>query len=1711
MSTNSESLKITDDCPCCCCDSLSSELDNGITVPSDTGSMGLTENGTCLNCTSSYFSYSSDKTKCGVCVTVPLEASAMSLNWVRLGGQDGYNSSYNNDFWMPAGGCAVFSFLPQLNTMGGFYQSIFSEDGTYSFGSGAGFPVQVEHPILGFQDPANTTYFTTYHQETGVYFEYFGGQLTAFDALYGRVNRRYDTRGNVLQYNYAPNTTSSQLLRSITGEIGGNVIPYFYYADETLDGFAHFAPITKIYVLDVANASNSRTIYFEYTSYHNPITNDSLQYLSKVVNPTGCTQLYDPITPFNDLHDTYQLRREVDAEGFQTYFAYSGATLSQVTEPEGRIVYYEYVSFGETHQVPLGRNKSFMLWDVSGFGQQMFLPKRDTDALGNTTYFGYDATLKRIVQQVDPNQNITYYRYVGGGGANRYALALKLSAFNQAQTYFGYVSGLFDLAKMVGPRQTSTFSQTTYYQYDSFRNRTVMVDALGETTLYGRDAEGHLVRQMDARGNTTYYNYNLVTGNLDSQSDALGDTAYYGYSSFRDKVRSVSPRWVESTMAAFTTYFVYDQLARMTARVDPLNNVTYWDYTARSLLLDTVDAVGTDTSYTYNGLRLMTQKTVTSLAGTQLTQEKYGYDIYKNRTALLDARLNATYYTYDQIDRLTSQVDALKEGTYYFYDSVGNRTVLRDARGNSTYFGYDLLSRQTAMRDALGNATYFGYDLSNNRTAILDPNRNPAYFFYDQLDRLQATRDALANPTYFYFDLVGNRSTVTDARSNTTYYFYDQANRNTVIRDAQGNVTYFGFDARGNKIRVMDARLNSTYFIYDALDRSSRSIDALSNPTYIFYDAVSNRTQLMDARFNTTYYFYDGLHRTTARRDALADSTYFFYDATNNQTALRNPNAHSTYFGYDTINRLIQIQDALGNATYFSYDSVGNRTKVTDADKHTTYFQFDTINRLSAIRFPDTGSAYFFYDPASNRTKDVDPLGKATYYAYDALNRASRTTDALFRTVYFEYDPVSNLSRQVGAEGESSAYTYDALNRRTNIAYTPAGAVVSASLGTNPYFVYDPVSNLVQMGDLWGLHLMGYDADNRIVRHLHPNQSVVYFEYDPTWNQTTVAYPGTSGRSGRGYDAVNRQIRIQSPSGETAYFAYDSASNLTQRLLANSVKLTATYDPVERISQWRHANASGGSLTYFDYSRDAKGLITKAVREATYTTYYTYDPNDRLTKEVWAKTGATPSEVYGYRYAYDLAGNRLKALINGAATYYLYDKANQLTVKGTNAKFATPTYYVYDKNGSVTNMVPSSGAATYFAYNTEGLVARIKWADATTTYFFYDGKLRRYGMNANGSMTYFLWDGSNLLQELNLNGTVKEEHTNATSSLPGIGQVVEVNRPGQTQQKIYPVMDWRGTITKWMQSDGLTVFSSRESDAFGTIIPNSLTGTWPGRWGYQGQSWMEVTSGNGSQTLLLSPTRLYNPTDGIFVQRDPLPQHAFVGQPSRNTKSTDWQFAPYQYISSQPTALMDPSGLITSGPIQQGGGGTLAVQTTVITGPGGRCGQYNVAFTFDLYSPAIARASGWIIQRIFRSGYTQYCDYEFFGGGPQVAPGTEFWEAFPVSFFSTRVTDTFLYGGEDHTYGFLTTLGEARFYSSDDPAFQSGFRDGMDPSTDPDWNNPAFKSPDSGAAPSTWNKPRFWDASNPLTTPMVFHGVDVQWWCCCYGEDSVNKYFHAWP
>ena len=894
------------------------------------------------------------------CISLPLKSGrSLIFKWNRLSGMGvpsgmhGSATSYYN--WSPSGESSLFSFLPQCYAEVNSDPStnmafVHTEEGNYTH--------DVQELVAGYLPVTQTwdaTYFTQIFLVPGVYYEYFTDSPDFGPGpMNGRLNRIYDRNGNELFYSWYLDSNNLALLDRITGsDLAGNVIPYFIYPGNTQQ------PITQIYLYDTVAPHNSRSIYFEYIyvpdDTTDPVNTNTYAILSKTINPNGCAREYDMRYPYdtNTAANYYVLKREVDAGGYQTYFEYAITQyiilLTKTVEPEGRITYYDYHAFNDNRKAYLGRKRSYF---EIGYIGDLSVPamQTETDPLGNVTYYIYidpDPAIGvggiiRYNLVIEPNGNQTYYNYNyeidASTGFPLYNLALlaTTSVFNGAQTYFQYGAPIsYDVTSMTGPRRVAgSYDVTTYYTYDGNRNRTATIDALGNSTKYGRDGVGRVAALMDPRGGVTYFNYSQTIGSLDSQVDAVGNVAYFTYDSFLNALAKVSPRWPEQGFAPFTTYYVYDLLDRRIQTTDRQGNVTYFDWTSRGDLLDTVDARGTTVAFTYDGMRRKTQSTVTNSSGTQLAQSRNGYDIYNNLTAAQDPLGHTTYYFYDAIDRLTAKKDAVLASTYYYYDQVNNLAATRDARGNFTYFFYDPLSRQVARRDAQLNVTYFGYDLADNRTQSLDARLNPTYFFYDKLDRIQAIRDALSNPTYFYFDSAGNSSVVVNARFNSTYFGYDPRNLRTTIQDALGNVTYFAFDGARNLTRTLDALQNATSIVYDTLDRPQSRVDAVGNATYFFYDSIGNRTLVRDARGNAAYFTYDGLRRTTASQDALGDVSYFFYDLASNRIGCGIQISTAPTSGYDAINRLTRIQDALGGTTYYEYDSVSNLTKVLDPDIH---------------------------------------------------------------------------------------------------------------------------------------------------------------------------------------------------------------------------------------------------------------------------------------------------------------------------------------------------------------------------------------------------------------------------------------------------------------------------------------------------------------------------------------------------------------------------------------------------------------------------------------------------------------------------------------------------------------------------------------------------------------------------------------------------------
>lgn len=155
------------------------------------------------------------------------------------------------------------------------------------------------------------------------------------------------------------------------------------------------------------------------------------------------------------------------------------------------------------------------------------------------------------------------------------------------------------------------------------------------------------------------------------------------------------------------------------------------------------------------------------------------------------------------------------------------------------------------------------------------------------------------------------------------------------------------------------------------------------------------------------------------------------------------------------------------------------------------------------------------------------------------------------------------------------------------------------------------------------------------------------------------------------------------------------------------------------------------------------------------------------------QTVTREEEVLTTSYAYDIVGNRIQKVENGAATNYTYNSLNQLTSeKGTGTNLT----YRYDENGNQTGITGTSGGSnvnktftytpedmleTYTEgsdsqtnlYNGEGQRVQKKEGTDVTNYFYQNGSVL-YTNDGNGSLKTF-----NLLNVSDIFGTTRKSGT----------------------------------------------------------------------------------------------------------------------------------------------------------------------------------------------------------------------------------------------------------------------------------------------------------------------------------------------------------------
>jgi len=580
-----------------------------------------------------------------------------------------------------------------------------------------------------------------------------------------------------------------------------------------------------------------------------------------------------------------------------------------------------------------------------------------------------------------------------------------------------------------------------FYGYDSFGNRVVATNALGEVTTSAYDAAYHLAESggavypiqygydTDGRrtglsttrdGNawdTTTWTFNPATGFCTLKTYADGSAVAYSYTPDGLPLRTTKPSgaWkdnvydaarqivgVVSSDGALDAFIQRDEFGRVASESNSSASVGYSldDYWGATNEVQTVDGVSTSFIREFDAYgRLI------CFARIGGEESVFDYAPHGTISVVSNGNIAVEYaFTGDSLD--TGYTLAVQGGADF------SREVFR----------HDYLrSCIVAVSNHCGNTTHglqYSYD------ALQRPvSRNADSFGYNERGEVVFSRRAAENAEEAYsYDDIGNLL-VSSLNASTNTYTSNNRNQYTSILRASASPRETSYDLDGNMTRHGEW----TY----AYDSGNRLISVSSNNTPVAtfaYDAQGRRVKKVAAD-GTHRYFYDGwllVYEHVIRPNNTTNETEYVWGkdvpGTRDGAAgiggllylKRDGEIYVPW--YDAYGNILGYCDAQGNlVAQYTYDAFGNIVGQTGAMADAFSFRFSTKYFDSDCSLYYYG--YRYYKPQIMRWLTVDPLeesGGLNIYGF-CKNNPIGNYDKDGRA-YFAYRPLKAL-RWIGAFG----------------------------------------------------------------------------------------------------------------------------------------------------------------------------------------------------------------------------------------------------------------------------------------------------------------------------------------------------------------------------------------------------------------------------------------------------------------------------------------------------------------------------------------------------------------------------------------------------------------------------------------------------------------------------------------------------------------------
>ncbi|MEZ6186475.1 MAG: HYR domain-containing protein [Planctomycetota bacterium] len=1065
---------------------------------------------------------------------------------------------------------------------------------------------------------------------------------------------------------------------------------------------------------------------------------------------------------------------------------------------------------------------------------------------------------------------------------------------------------------------------------------------------------GQLLRSVDAEGNVTtlaYYPEDDPDGDgrtTLSKFELLG-TGETGY--LRQVVRDAelgTRRSYMGPLAGLTTQFRYDEVGNLVATINPRGVETQLEVTALNEVVRVVRGARVDeavargqlitgespfgyqvrTWFDHNGraVRVERENRDSTTAGVGAFVETITeYDILNNPVAVsreLDATTVLSWaYRYDPDELLQEVVQPEGNRTFTEYDE--RNLVIQATRG----FG-----------DVQASTVRVDYDLNGNRVRVTDAQDNDGnglgeetVFAFDGFDRLVQVTDALGNVAATDYDVAGNvverrvdgHPANLPAAANVTlkrvFFSHDELGRVYQVDEAlfvagavapvrpvvlsdgnsDGFVTaQFEFDRLGRLTHTVEDDGEVTRSVFDGVSRVVESVDALGNRMLTSYDQNSNALAVTSVERSpeglvpdevfTTRYVWDQLDRLVRATDNAGQTTRFAYDSRDNLVFRSDPEGAVVA---DPLGVFPGNVNAPGNTCTWFYDGLDRQVRqLCDLRVGGTGAGgLDTSNPTN----PDGQvSLSYVFDGNSRLTGIVDDNLNRTSFGWDALDRKTSQTNADGESYVYGYDRDHNLVSVVDPNGSVCAKTYDVLNRLVQVDVARAAGVVGT---TQEVFGYDGLSRMTSAVDDNGAApdqtcAWVFDSLSRVAEE-QQNGTPVSSRYAGDGKRLACVYPGGRVVS-QTFDAIDRVKSVSDAGGVIATSDWIGPGyRELRRVNGNGTTFSFVqggvdtgYDAVKRIVRLRHLTAGGVAFVdrEYGYNRASQRTFERRNDDFGQTDSYVYDSMYRVVDSLYDQggSGGTTRDVAQQSYRLDGVGNRRvveqqTASVGVVSVAHSVNEVNEYTAIGAVAR-------AHSDNG---NLVDDGTRLFSFDYKNRlvGVTEKSTGTPIATYVYYSDNRRAQKTVFATGETTTFFYDGWQVCEETGA--------SNATYVWNPV-YVDELCRMDRDGGQFYAHQNARADVVAVSDATGAVV-EQRFFDDYGQVFDTAKQGTTLSAvgnpYGFQGRR-LDPETG-----LYYFRNRYYSPSEGRFIQRDPVWDAGNVG-------------GQYSFAGSGPLSRMDPSG-----------------------------------------------------------------------------------------------------------------------------------------------------------------------------------------------------------